>query len=62
METVKGGPMGPLSGKRIIEIAGIGLRPFCAMLLSDLGAEVMVVDRAPTVADELPDFPSLPIY
>ena len=41
METVKGGPMGPLSGKRIIEIAGIGPGPFCAMLLSDLGAEVI---------------------
>jgi len=59
METVKGGPMGPLSGKRIIEIAGIGPGPFCAMLLSDLGAEVIRVDRASTVADELPDFPSL---
>ena len=51
--------MGPLSGKRIIEIAGIGPGPFCAMLLSDLGAEVIRVDRASTVADELPDFPSL---
>ena len=59
METVKGGPMGPLSGKRIIEIAGIGPGPFCAMLLSDLGAEVIRVDRASTVADELPDLPSL---
>ena len=59
MEIVKGGPMGPLSGKRIIEIAGIGPGPFCAMLLSDLGAEVIRVDRASTVADELPDFPSL---
>ena len=51
--------MGPLSGKRIIEIAGIGPGPFCAMLLSDLGAEVIRVDRASTVADELPDLPSL---
>ena len=59
METVKGGPMGPLSGKRIIEIAGIGPGPFCAMLLSDLGAEVIRVDRASTVADVLPDLPSL---
>ena len=59
MEIVKGGPMGPLSGKRIIEIAGIGPGPFCAMLLSDLGAEVIRVDRASTVADELPDLPSL---
>ena len=59
MEIVKGGPMGPLSGKRIIEIAGIGPGPFCAMLLSDLGAEVIRVDRASTVADELPDLPRL---
>ena len=33
--------MGPLAGKRIIEIAGIGPGPFAAMLLSDLGAEVI---------------------
>ena len=32
---------GPLSGYRVIEIAGIGPGPFAAMLLSDLGAEVM---------------------
>ena len=51
--------MGPLSGKRIIEIASIGPGPFCAMLLSDLGAEVIRVDRASAVADELPDLPSL---
>ena len=37
--------MGPLSGKRIVEIAGIGPGPFCAMLLADLGAEVVRVDR-----------------
>lgn len=37
--------MGPLKGLRIIEMAGIGPGPFCAMLLSDLGAEVIRVDR-----------------
>ncbi|MGH7856895.1 MAG: CaiB/BaiF CoA transferase family protein [Candidatus Binatia bacterium] len=37
--------MGPLEGIRIIEIAGIGPGPFCAMLLSDLGAEVVRIDR-----------------
>ena len=37
--------MGPLSGYKIIEIAGIGPGPFCAMMLSDLGAEVVRVDR-----------------
>ena len=44
--------MGPLSGTRIIEIAGIGPGPFCAMLLSDLGAEVLRIDRAQSVRDE----------
>ena len=40
---------GPLSGYRIIEIAGIGPGPFAAMLLSDMGAEVIRVDRAQAV-------------
>ncbi len=37
--------MGPLNGIKVIEIAGIGPGPFCAMMLSDLGAEVVRVDR-----------------
>jgi alpha-methylacyl-CoA racemase len=37
--------MGPLEGLRIVELAGIGPGPFCAMLFSDLGAEVIRVDR-----------------
>jgi alpha-methylacyl-CoA racemase len=37
---------GPLHGFRIIEIAGIGPGPYCGMLLADLGAEVVRVDRA----------------
>ena len=37
--------MGPLQGIKVIEIAGIGPGPFCAMMLSDLGAEVIRVDR-----------------
>ena len=37
--------MGPLSGFRIIELAGIGPGPFCGMMLSDMGAEVIRVDR-----------------
>ena len=37
--------MGPLKGYRIIEMAGIGPAPFCAMLLADMGAEVIRVDR-----------------
>jgi len=38
--------MGPLAGVKIIEIAGIGPGPFCAMMLSDMGADVIRVDRA----------------
>ena len=37
--------MGPLSGFRIIELAGIGPGPFCGMMLADMGAEVIRVDR-----------------
>ncbi len=37
--------MGPLSGYRIIELAGIGPGPMCAMLLSDMGADVLRIDR-----------------
>ena len=37
--------MGPLSGVKVIELAGIGPCPMCAMLLAELGAEVLKVDR-----------------
>ena len=37
--------MGPLKGIKIIEMAGIGPGPFCGMVLADLGAEVIRVDR-----------------
>jgi alpha-methylacyl-CoA racemase len=37
--------MGPLAGFRIIEMAGIGPAPFAATLLSDMGAEVIRIDR-----------------
>ncbi len=37
--------MGPLKGIRIIEIAGIGPGPFCAMMLADMGADIIRVDR-----------------
>jgi alpha-methylacyl-CoA racemase len=36
---------GPLSGVRILEFAGIGPGPFCGMLLSDMGADVVRIDR-----------------
>ena len=37
--------MGPLAGIKIVEIAAIGPVPFCAMMLSDMGAEVIRIDR-----------------
>ena len=40
---------GPLSGFKIIEMAGIGPGPFCGMMLSDLGAEILRIDRADKV-------------
>ena len=39
--------MGPLKGIRIVEFAAIGPVPFAAMLLSDMGAEVIRIDRKP---------------
>ncbi|MFE9811649.1 CaiB/BaiF CoA transferase family protein [Streptomyces sp. NPDC005227] len=44
---------GPLAGVRVVELAGIGPGPFAAMLLADLGADVVRVDR--------PDGPGLAI-
>jgi alpha-methylacyl-CoA racemase len=38
--------MGVLSGCKIVEFAGIGPAPMCAMLLSDMGADVLRLDRA----------------
>lgn len=38
--------MGVLDGVRIVEIAGIGPGPFCGMLLADMGAEVILVERS----------------
>ena len=49
--------MGPLQGIKIIEMAGIGPGPFCGMMLSDMGAEILRVDRVTNVRDEDPDTP-----
>lgn len=40
---------GPLSGVRVVEIAGIGPGPFAAMMLADMGADVIRIDRAQNV-------------
>jgi alpha-methylacyl-CoA racemase len=36
---------GPLAGLRIVELAGVGPGPFCGMVLSDMGADVVQIDR-----------------
>lgn len=46
--------MGALSGVRVVEMAGIGPAPFCGMLLADMGAEVLRIDRLATVDIGIP--------
>jgi alpha-methylacyl-CoA racemase len=41
---------GPLKGVKIIEIAGIGPGPFAAMLLADLGADILRIERKDGIA------------
>lgn len=43
---------GPLVGVTVIEMAGIGPGPFCGMLLADLGADVIVIERPPKNTSE----------
>jgi alpha-methylacyl-CoA racemase len=38
--------MGPLAGIKIVEIAAIGPAPFGSMMLADLGAEIVRIERA----------------
>ncbi|OBY32208.1 CaiB/BaiF CoA transferase family protein [Mycolicibacter kumamotonensis] len=45
---------GPLAGLRVIELAGIGPGPHAAMILGDLGAEVVRVDRPPKLGAGVP--------
>jgi alpha-methylacyl-CoA racemase len=51
--------VGPLNGIKIIEFAGIGPGPFAAMMLSDMGADVLRLDRSQNVVGGDPDQPSL---
>jgi alpha-methylacyl-CoA racemase len=46
--------MGVLSGVRIIEMAGIGPAPFCGMLLADMGADVLRIDRIAAIDIGIP--------
>jgi alpha-methylacyl-CoA racemase len=48
---------GPLDGVRIIELQGIGPGPFCGMMLSDMGADVIRIDRAANVPPETASSP-----
>ena len=59
MTTTEGSGMGPLTGIHVIEIAGIGPGPFCAMMLADMGADVVRVDRASAARGGDPDRPPL---
>jgi alpha-methylacyl-CoA racemase len=46
---------GPLSGIRVVELAGLGPAPYACMLLADLGAEVLRIDR-PTAGFGVPAY------
>src|SRR5438128_2516963 len=41
---------GPLAGLRVVEMAGLGPAPFCAMLLADMGAQVVRIERPGAIA------------
>jgi alpha-methylacyl-CoA racemase len=49
---------GPLQGLRVLELTGVGPGPFAAMMLADMGADVVRVDRAQAVSEEPPARPS----
>ncbi|HEY6379355.1 MAG TPA: CaiB/BaiF CoA-transferase family protein [Candidatus Dormibacteraeota bacterium] len=45
-------PTGPLQGRRVVELAGLGPAPFAAMLLADMGADVLRIERTAGVGAE----------
>src|ERR1700737_1472358 len=49
---------GPLTGYKVIELAGIGPGPFAAMMLADMGAEVLPIDRTQAVVTPSPTEPA----
>jgi len=49
--------MGPLAGVKVLEIAALGPAPFASMMLADMGAEVLRVDRTERVASAAHDTP-----
>jgi alpha-methylacyl-CoA racemase len=48
---------GPLAGVKVVELAGVGPSPFCGMLLADMGAEVIRVDRTKPADVGVPSAP-----
>ncbi len=48
--------MGPLRGVKVIEVGGIGPGPFCGMMLSDMGAEIVRIERKGQFAASEPKF------
>ena len=50
MTTPIGHPSGPLAGLRVVELAGIGPCPFAGMMLADMGADVIRIERRPDPA------------
>jgi alpha-methylacyl-CoA racemase len=53
---------GPLEGVRVVEIAGLGPAPFAAMMLADMGADIVVVDRADLVAGAVAELARGTVY
>jgi alpha-methylacyl-CoA racemase len=47
--------MGPLDGITIVEFAGLGPAPFCGMMLADMGANVIRIDRHASRDATIPD-------
>ncbi|HEX7480436.1 MAG TPA: CoA transferase, partial [Polyangiales bacterium] len=52
--------MGPLHGLKVVELVGLGPGPFAAMLLSDMGAQVIRIDRADRVRQLSPQLAQTP--
>jgi alpha-methylacyl-CoA racemase len=54
--------VGPLQGVKIVELAGIGPGPFAGMLLSDMGADIVRIDRAQQVTGDFSKPNLEPLY
>ena len=52
---------GPLAGVKVLELAGIGPGPFCCMMLADMGADVVRIDRADKVRGGDPGSPPMDV-